>query len=513
MQRARPHPAALVGEKPAAKPSPGGRRAYAQTVAVTVLATAVCSAMYGYFDQANLIMVYMFGVAYIALNYGKREAILGTILSVLAFDVLCTEPRGWVTKSDVQYVVTLVIMMGVAMLITTLAHRLRAEVRASAERERRAEALYRLSKELSRQRDQRELAEVAQREIESVFAGDVAILLPGASALEVAAGSLSRFEQVAAELEAAGKALARSEPNQTEGALYIPLRGSHQAEGVLAFRPKEGTSLSIFQDVEERRHLLETFANGIGIAVERARLARQSQEAMVQAEGHKTRNALLSSISHDLRTPLASIASAASAFSEGKGNAKELASAIYEESVRLNFQIQNLLDMTRLQSGEIVINLEWNSLEELVGLTIQRMRATLSGREVTAYVPPDLPMLMIDGDLVRKVILNLLENASVHTPAGTPVEITGGMDDEHVWLMVADRGPGIRRGQEVRIFERFFQSGAHPGSGVGLGLAICKTVMQLHQGSIWARNRADGPGAEFRVEFPLPTTRPEVPLG
>jgi two-component system sensor histidine kinase KdpD len=288
---------------------------------------------------------------------------------------------------------------------------------------------------------------------------------------------------------------------------YLPLAGGRGAVGVLALRPHDVR----WPLPPAQANLLETFANGLGLALERAQLAKESHEARISAESQKLRNSLLSSISHDLRTPLTSIAGAASALVSRGGDAPELAQTIYHEALRLNLQVQNLLDMTRLHSGEVTPNLDWHALEEIVGTALSRTRELLGDRPLALSLPADLPLLRLDAALVEKLVVNLLENAAAHTPTGTPIEVTGRAMSETVWLVVADRGPGIAPGQEAAIFERFAQAGPK-GQGLGLGLAICRAIARLHQARVWARNRAGG-GAEFIVEFPRPAEQPSVPEG
>jgi two-component system sensor histidine kinase KdpD len=290
----------------------------------------------------------------------------------------------------------------------------------------------------------------------------------------------------------------------------LPLSGGTGAVGVLAILPSEKNwPLAPIQ-----KNLLETFANGLGLAIERTILAKESQEARLDAESERIRNAVLSSISHDLRSPLTAIAGAASSLKEGKGEKEQLADTIYHESVRMNLQVQNLLDMTRLQSGEVEPKLEWHSLEELVGMALSRTSELLKGRDVHVQLDTDLPLVRVDGDLIEKVIANLTENIAAHTPAGTEVEISARNLTEYVCLDVADRGPGIPKGMELRIFERFFRrEEQRDGEGFGLGLAICRAIMKLHEGRIWAENRRDGAGAVFHVEFRKTGPPPEVPVG
>lgn len=516
MPKVSPNPIVVAKKRPLVYSKRSSLKAFGAVTIIVCLATVICHFMYGSFAEANLIMVYLFGVGFVALRFALWEAIFAAVLSVVAFDVMFTEPRGTFSLTDWQYSVSLAIMLAVALLISVLSTRLKAEAMATEEREKRSAALYRLSKELLRYRDTRDLAEVSIREIQSIFAGDVAILLPGENGLKVVAASDDEFRVYMSEglgAENARNAFwqdATSESPLTvhTDSLYLPLRGASSEVGVLAIRATRSSG-SVGVD---QKNLFETFANGIGLAMEGVRLAKQSYEANLQVEGEKIRNALLSSISHDLRTPLAAMASAAHAFSEGKGDAKELASTIYEETVRLNLQIQKLLDMTRLQSSETVLHLELHAVDELVGGTLQRIRSILSGHAIEVRVPLDLPLLNVDGNLLGKVILNLVENAVTHTPPGTSIRISAGVEDEQICLSVADNGLGLSPGQETKLFEPFVRF-SEKGTGSGMGLAICKAIMDLHGGSIRARNRLDGEGAEFRIEFAKTSSVSEVMVG
>jgi len=516
MPKASRNPIVVAKKRPLVHSKRPSLKAFGAVTVIVCVATVICHLMYGSFAEANLIMVYLFGVGFVSLRFTIWEAVFAAVLSVVTFDVIFTEPRGTFSFADWQYSISLAIMLAVALLISILSTRLKAEAMATEEREKRSAALYRLSKELLRYRDTRDLAEVSIREIQSVFAGDVAILLPYESGLKVVSASDDEFRLYLSEgpgAEGARNAFWQDAASETplpvlSDFMYLPLRGASSEVGVLAVRATQSSgSIGI-----DQRNLFQTFANGIGLALEGVKLAKQSYEANLQVEGEKIRNALLSSISHDLRTPLAAMASAAHAFSEGKGDTKELAATIYEETVRLNLQIQKLLDMTRLQSSETVLHLELHPVDELVGLTLQRIRSILSGHAVEVKVPLDLPLLNVDGDLLGKVILNLVENAVTHTPPGTSIRISAGIENEQVWLSVADNGFGISPGQETRLFEPFVRF-SEKGTGSGMGLAICKAIMDLHGGSIRARNRLDGEGAEFRIEFAKTSCVSEVMVG
>jgi two-component system sensor histidine kinase KdpD len=461
-------------------------------------------------------MVYLLAVAFVASRFGPRETAVSAALSVLLFDVLFVPPRFTLAVSDSQYIVTFAIMLGVALLISSLTFRVRQQAKGSADRERRTAALYTLSKEMARARSKREIALAAAKEIRDVFEADTAVLFQDKDLVAVAS-SISGFEREPNEAAAASWSLKNdqvagkgTETLPGSRGLYVPLRGSKGPVGVLAVLPSE----TGWPWPAAQRNLLETFANGLGLAIERTTLAKESHEARLQAESERIRNALLSSISHDLRTPLTAIAGAASSLKEGQGNQQALAETIYEESVRLNMQVQNLLDMTRLQSGEVKLRLEWHSAEELVASALERAQELLEHRTIEVKLSPELPLVSVDGELIAKVLVNLLENVSTHTPAGTPVEISADDMREVLRINVADRGPGVANGDEVRIFERFFRrEGRRDTAGFGLGLAICRAVMKLHNGRVWVENRRDGTGAVFHVEIPKPAKQPEVPRG
>jgi two-component system sensor histidine kinase KdpD len=260
---------------------------------------------------------------------------------------------------------------------------------------------------------------------------------------------------------------------------------------------------------EREQHTAELYARSQALAKERAALAKMTHEAKLETEAERARSALLSSISHDLRTPLTSISGAAGLLVERGGG--ELAETIQQETRRLNQQVQNLLDLTRLENGVVQPRLEWQSLEEIVGTALARSKELLRERPVTARIPVDLPLLRLDGELVEKVFVNVLQNVASHTPEGTPVVVEARRLADSVGVLIADRGPGIPAGQEEEIFERFARAGSG-AEGVGLGLAICRTVMRLHGGRVWAQPRPGG-GSEFYLDFPLPQEQPEVPVG
>jgi two-component system sensor histidine kinase KdpD len=293
--------------------------------------------------------------------------------------------------------------------------------------------------------------------------------------------------------------------------LYVPLIASQGIVGVLGVRPQDAQA---FADPEQL-HLLETFANQAALAVERAQLAEEAQQAQVRAEAERLRNALLSSVSHDLRTPLATIMGSASSLLEDgthfqRGTWQDLLQSIVDEAERLNRLVSNLLDMTRLEAGTLAVKKDWLPLEEVVGTALARMEKRLGDRPVAIRIPADLPLVQIDGVLIEQVLINLLDNGIKYTPVRSGIDISASVSDGAVRVEVADRGPGFAPGEEGRIFDKFYRGQTADSRGVGLGLAICRAIVEAHGGRIWAENRPGG-GAMFRFTVPAKDVPPEMP--
>ncbi|MBS1241105.1 MAG: kdpD, partial [Gemmatimonadetes bacterium] len=251
-------------------------------------------------------------------------------------------------------------------------------------------------------------------------------------------------------------------------------------------------------------------------AIERRLLAERSERARTEVEAERLRTALLSSLSHDLRTPLASIEGAASSLLQDSATIPmavrhELLEGVLEESRRMTRLVTNLLDMIRVETGTLMVQKNWQPLEEALGVALLRLEEPLRGHPVTTRIPEDLPLVPVDELLIEQVLINLLENASRYTPAGTPIEITARQEGEAVLVEVLDRGPGVPPGQEEAVFERFHRGGgpeqADAGAGSGLGLTICRGIITAHGGRIWLEPRAGGGTA---VRFTIPLVGPPV---
>jgi two-component system sensor histidine kinase KdpD len=292
--------------------------------------------------------------------------------------------------------------------------------------------------------------------------------------------------------------------------LYLPLRSGDRTLGVLALRPDE----SLRPLSPEQLELVEAVAAQAAAALDRARLAQEGEEARVTAERERLRSTLLSSVSHDLRTPLAAITGAASGLLQAPvpeaAERRELAETIYEEAERLNRLVANLLDMTRLESGTVPLKREWHSVEEVVGSALGRLEDGLAGRRVETVMPADLPLVPMDAVLVEQVLVNLLENALKYADRASGLRVAAWREEGGVGIEVADEGPGLKPGDEERVFEKFYRGSSAP-HGFGLGLAICRAIVTAHGGRIWAENRAPR-GVAFRFTLPIQGTPPPPPV-
>jgi two-component system sensor histidine kinase KdpD len=502
--------------------------AYVWSVIIVALSTA-CAAIFNSlvptFDLANLIVFYLLGVVFVAARFGRGPSIVASLLGVALFDFLFVPPQLTFVVADSRYLITFALMAVAALIVSGLTVRVRMQAQAARQRERRTQELYEMSRELAGTRGVDDLAQCAIRHVSEVFDSKAAVLLPDSAGSlrnedELAHSSDIRMrdmrfmpderEQGVAQWayehdEAAGlgtKTLASSK------GLYLPLIASRGTVGVLGVLPENPQQF----EAPEQFQLLETFANQTALAIERARLAEETEQARVRIETEQLRNTLLSSISHDLRTPLTAITGAASTMLDQSTRLdtaarQELTQSIYDEAERLNDLVRNLLDMTKLESGAMQANKEPQLLEEVIGYVLDRMERQLNGRDVRVDIPNDLPLIPLDSVLISQVFINLLENAAKYTPAGTPIQLSAFHDERVnvVQIEVADRGPGLPPGEEARIFDKFHRApnSANGASvGAGLGLAICRAIVQAHGGRMWAETR-DGGGAVFRFTLPL----------
>ncbi len=496
---------------------------HARALGVVTFCTLIAGVMFPLdFAPANLIMVYLVGIVYVATRYGRGPSVLASIVSVLSFDFFFVPPHLTFAVSDTQYIVTFAVMLLVALTISNMTIRIKEQAEAARERERRTTSLYEMSRGFASNSEVHELTRIAAQHIESLLESRVVLLLPGENNQFQVHGS----EDPARKLTEQELGIARwvYDHGQEAGlgtqtlpsaqGLYLPLLTPKGKVGVLGVYPSQPGRLPS----PDQMHLLETLANQTALAIERAQLTDETEQVRVQIETERLRNSLLSSVSHDLRTPLAAITGAASALLEKEHGldprGRELAHVAYEEAERLNRLVSNLLEMTRLESGSVNVEKEWQPLEEVVGTTLLRLERLFEDHPLKTHLPDDLPLVPIDAVLIEQILVNLLENAAKYTPKGSPIDLSAwvdGQDGQEVVVEVADRGPGLPPGDEKRIFDKFFRVRPTTASGVGLGLAICRAIIEAHGGRIWAENRAGG-GAAFRFTLPLDGEPPQIEL-
>jgi two-component system, OmpR family, sensor histidine kinase KdpD len=500
----------------------GNFRPYLMAAAVMALATAVA----WLFDalgmsDTNLVMVYLLGVVFVAARLGFKPAFLASVLAVALFNFLFTEPYYTFAVRDAQYLVVFAVMQVIAVLVSVLTARIRGQVALARQRERRTASLFQLSRRLTGSAGRHQLVAIAQEQLHDIVGCDTVIFLPDdrgrvGPALRRGHGVAERPSEaaVAQWVFDQRKPAGRSTDTLPDAAgHYLPLAGADGAVGVLALYQEGGPALLS----PEQRQLLDALASQVALALERDRLAEEAQRMLAQAEAERLRSSLLSTVSHDLRTPLAAIAGASSTLLQSRTTdvetRRELLTTIYDEADRLSRLVENLLHMTRIESGSLKVARQWQPIEEVIGTALNRLERQLDGREVRTVVPPDLPMASIDGLLIEQALINLIDNAVKYSPAGSPIEISAAQVGAAIEISVADRGRGLQPGEEQRVFEKFYrgQSVTSTELGAGLGLAICEAIARAHAGAIRAENRPGG-GAVLTLSLPIVGSPPAVPV-
>ncbi len=508
----------MSGEDNAARPEPTKPTASVQTAPIAYLAagtsaliaTAISWSAFGPQQLADAVMVYLLAIVLVSLRFGYGPSLLAAVLSVGCFDFFFIPPLFTFAVRDLSHVVTFGVMFMVALVISGLTQRVRAQAAAAGQREQRTASLYALSRELAATNQVQEIARIAARHLFDALGVEATLLVPSSDRSRV--GDLVAGRD-SAQLDPSERAVAQwvweherpagagTDTSPMARATYLPLLAARGKVAVLGVRAADRERP---KSPEQSQHLA-AFVNQIASAIERTELASVAQWAQLQMETEQMRSSLLSSVSHDLRTPLAVMTGAASTLLEDALDAptrRELTESILQEAQRLNRLVRNLLDMTRLEAGAVRVNKEWQPLEEVVGSALNRVDDALSGRTVVTDLAADLPLVPLDAVLIEQVLVNLLENAVKYTPPESPLEIRARNSAGGVEVVVGDRGPGIPPGEERRIFDKFYRVGAGQGGGVGLGLAICRAIVMAHGGRLTVDNR-EGGGAEFRFVLPI----------
>ncbi|GJI96358.1 two-component sensor histidine kinase [Duganella caerulea] len=486
------------------------------------LATALLATpLLAYLDLANIAMLFLLVVVLVAVRFGRGPSVLATCVSVACFDFFFVPPRFTFAVSDFQYLVTFVVMLAVGLITGHLTADLRFQARVASHREKRSRALYEFARELSGALQTEQIFDITQGFIQRAFRARATLLMPDDAGrlLAPAAAPAPRGTDAAArqhrtvlDIGIAQWAFDRAESAglgtdtlPASRIFYLPLVAPMRTRGVLAIEPEQRHWMLI----PEQRQQLDTFAALAAIALERVHYIEVAQNALVNMESERLRNSLLAALSHDLRTPLTSLVGLSESLAGSRPPLApaqlETATLLHHESLRMSALVANLLDMARIQSGEVKFNLQWQALEEVVGSALRASAAQLRGHTVRTHLPAALPLLRFDAVLIERVLCNLLENAAKYTPPGSRVEIAAALRGAWIDVMVCDDGPGLPPGREEAVFEKFTRGERESAKpGVGLGLAICRAIVDAHGGRIHAAPSPLG-GAAFVMTLPLGT--------
>ncbi|MES2742544.1 MAG: DUF4118 domain-containing protein [Pseudomonadota bacterium] len=515
---------------------PAARWRYLIAAGASLATTLLLVPLLPYLDLTNIAMLFLLTVVLVAVRLGRGASVLATVLSVAAFDFAFVPPRFSFAVSDFQYVITFGVMLAVGLITGHLTADLRFQARVASHREQRARALYEFARELSGVLQTEQIVEITRRFVQRAFPVRAAVLLPDAQerlrmppAAEAAAEAVAEAVTDAATEAATGPmagalgggvldaAIAQWAFDHAEaagmgtgtlpaaGVFYLPLVTPMRSRGVLALLPLPEPGRRWLLVPEQRRHL-DTFAALAAIALERVHYIEVAQGALVQMESERLRNSLLAALSHDLRTPLTSLVGLSEALSLSRPLAPpqaDMADALHHEALRMSALVANLLDMARIESGAVRLNLQWQALEEVVGSALRASAPQLNGHHIHTRLAPALPLARYDAVLIERVLCNLLENAAKYSAPGSNITLAARVDGPRLEVTVYDDGPGLPAGLEEAIFDKFTRGERESATpGVGLGLAICRAIVEAHGGTIHA-GAAPGRGAALVFWLPL----------
>jgi two-component system sensor histidine kinase KdpD len=502
-------PAVPPEENPLRLHSPLSR--YLWSLIMVAAATVLGFLIGGRLEATNLVMVYLLIVVIAAVYLGRGPAILTSILGVLAFDFFFVLPYFTFAVSDTQYVITFVALFLVGMVISQLTARAREQADAAQQRESETAELFDLSRDLASAAELDMILRALVKHCEQTFGREIVVLLPEGNRLvsRIASTGLALSDE---EIAVADWVYRRGEPAGRHTSTlpaaqlrYLPLKTAQGVVGVLGVG-KPGTAERDLTPAQRR--LMEAFANQAAQAIERAKFAEEARQIKLLQAAEKLQNALLNSISHDLRTPLVSITGALTSLDEQSEslddeNRQSLIVTAREEAERLNRLVGNLLSMTRIESGAIKLNLEPGDIQDVIGTSLEQLGKRVAEHEVKVNIPADFPLIPMDFTLIVQVVVNLLENAIKYSPRGSLIEVSARLVYDMARIEIADRGVGIPPEDLTRVFDKFYRvQRPESVSGTGLGLSISKGIVEAHHGTIHARVR-DGGGTVIAVELPL----------
>lgn len=489
-------------------------KGYAAGLILVAAVTALSTLLAPILDPTNIVMIYLLAVVLAAVRLGRQQAILTALAGVLSFDFFFVPPRYSFAVSDTQYVITFIALFTVGVVISTLVTRARERAEVMRVRELQTATLYYLSRDLAATVDIGDLMKVVVRHVEEALNARVALFLPEGERLDLVLASEGMSpdmkEQAVADWAFRNRHPAGRGTDTLVSAelICIPLQTMASVLGVIGVRMEKDPD---YRSPENRR-LLDAFATQAAIAMERVQLSRQAEQTQILQARENLERALLNSISHDLRTPLASVTGVLSGLLEegthlDERARRELLITAFGEAERLNRFVGNLLDMSRIEAGAVRLNLEPCDVQDLVGCALAALEPRIGSKDITFRMLPVMPLVPMDLVLMTQVLVNLIENAVKYSPVGSLVEIAARTDTPWLVLEVSDRGPGVPEQDQARIFDKFYRIPVPEGAGgTGLGLSICKGIVEAHDGSIRAENR-DGGG--LKIEIRLPLARPE----
>jgi two-component system sensor histidine kinase KdpD len=502
-------------------------RSYLEPLLAIAVVTGVCSLLQSGMTHQEFDLLYLLPVLTSATRLGRGPAIFAALVGTLSLDFFFAVPRYTLTVADARSGFTLLVFLAVGLLISHLTARVHEEAQSAKAREARTHALYRLSRAIGATSRPEQAAQVVAQEVCDLFDKPGVVLLPDERGqVQVAAEILAATAGTCATVQLAppappawfddnerATAIWAFEHGESAGsgtdtlsgasALYVPMKTAAQTWGLLGLLPAPGEGRLTTDEL----HMLEALAGLAGLALERMKLTADARRAELLSQAEAFRQALLDSVSHDLRTPLAALIGAATSYLEDptaydSQGLRRLLEGIRDEAGLMNSLIEKMLDMARLESGSLAPTFDWCDMQDLIGTAVTAQESQLAGRSVAIHVPEGLPLVRCDFVLVERVLSNLLDNAAKYSPPGSPLEITARRLDGAVEIAVLDRGPGIPATEREAIFGKFYRL-KHPGGpgGTGLGLSIAQGIIQAHGGRVWVEDR---PGGGTRAVFTLP---------
>jgi two-component system sensor histidine kinase KdpD len=495
--------------RPMAPSARAPARQYAEAVLAIVAVTVAGWALRTRLSATDVAMGYLLVIVAIGARARLGPAVLAAALGTAAFDFVFVPPYYTLAVAEESYLLTFAMMFAIGLGMVWLTGRLRAQTLAARDREARTAALYALGERLAGARTREEVAQAGVEVIAQAFGGEVVLLggTPAEAIVATSAGTATPIDP--SELAVARWVMTQRTPaglgTDTLAAarrLWLPVGMGEPAPVALGLQPGDAAALR----TPDARRQLDTMVRVLGSALDRVTLASERARQRLEIEAEQLRTSLLSSLSHDLRTPLAGIEGAATTLQDGdaldRATRHDLAQGIVEESRRLARLVGNLLDMVRVESDSLMVQREWQPIEEMIGAALARLDLLLTDHPVTIDLPTTPVVAPFDAVLVEQVLANVLENAAKYTPAGTPLTVRARTLPGAIEVAVLDAGPGVPAEERARIFEKFHRvPGETPRAGVGLGLAICRAIVQAHGGTIVAD---EAPGGGLAIRFTLP---------